>query len=793
MKPVHLLIAAVLSGSPFLHAEEAPEAPFAAMTPDLVRAFEIEVMEKVADLALIPPVINTSPLPEYDYDQLDYGMTIGIARTPKGRLWAAWVAGGDSPEAFFVVNSSDDDGETWSKPRLVIDAQSRNLPRPRSILVGNLWTDPTGRLWLIFDQSMDMFDGRGGVWATICENPDADEPVWSAPRRLWHGVTLNKPIILTSGEWMLPISLDQRGGLDVFKGCFTGLDSLRGANVFVSIDKGATWERRGAATFPNPDWHEHMVVERKDGSLWMLARTGKGLMETVSTDGGRIWAEPTPSAINHPVARFHVRRLASGKILLIKHGATIETHEGRSQLTAWLSDDEGTTWRGGLMLDERKGISYPDGFQAPDGTIYISYDRNRSIDGEILMARFTEEDILAKTITSPKSKLKILISRPLGREVAALPGFKGPTPGVKRDVSLPTVDLSGENGRHAIVAAGTLEVYQGHCDTVLLPDGKTMFTAWCLGHARWIGPLAKSEDAGLTWSAPLEVPANWATTSNTPALHRLVAPDGRDRLFCFADGLDWSRKGKPPYPMHQSVSEDEGKTWTPMAPNGVEGEVPPKTILSFDEGKRLILWSDLPGYIVQSESLDGGLSWSPEERILRVPDRWGQPAVTRSPDGKMLLMLLRENSRKHQSLFSVSIDHAKTWSEPRELPAALTGDRHVIKAAPDGRLVVAFRDMAVSSGTYGHYVAWVGRFEDIIEGREGDYRIKLLHNAARTKEDLAGKGDSDCGYSDLELLPDGTFVATTYLKYAAGPEKHSVVNTRFTLAETDALLKTPVQ
>ena len=74
----------------------------------------------------------------------------------------------------------------------------------------------------------------------------------------------------------------------------------------------------------------------------------------------------------------------------------------RSLLTAWLSDDDGKTWRGGLMLDERTGVSYPDGFQAPDGTIYISWDRNRSTDGEILMARFTEEDVLAKALKGPK-------------------------------------------------------------------------------------------------------------------------------------------------------------------------------------------------------------------------------------------------------------------------------------------------------------------------------------------------------------------------------------------------------
>lgn len=389
--------------------------PLAAAEP-ITRSPQIAEMEKIADYALVPPTLNTSPLPKYDYDQLDYGMTIGIERTPGERLWACWVAGGDSPKAFFVLATSDDDGETWSKPRLVIDAHDQSLPAERSVLVGNLWTDPLGRLWLIFDQSMDMFDGRAGVWAAVCENPDAKEPTWSKPRRIWHGVTLNKPTVLKSGEWMLPISLDQRPGFGKFKGCFAELDPLRGANVFVSSDRGETWQRRGAAQFPNPDWHEHMIVERQDGSLWMLARTAKGLMETTSTDGGRTWAKPQAAAIQHPVARFHVRRLASGRLLLVKHGKTIDAHEGRSQLTAWLSDDDGRTWQGGLMLDERTGISYPDGFQAPDGTLYISYDRNRATDGEILLARFTEDDILKRELVGAKSKLRMLISRPQARD-----------------------------------------------------------------------------------------------------------------------------------------------------------------------------------------------------------------------------------------------------------------------------------------------------------------------------------------------------------------------------------------
>ena len=69
------------------------------------------------------------------------------------------------------------------------------------------------------------------------------------------------------------------------------------------------------------------------------------------------------------------------------------------------------------IVPERKGTVGNGGhpskvFRCRDGTIYISYDRNRATDGEILLARFTEEDILAKKPVGPKSKLKMLISKP---------------------------------------------------------------------------------------------------------------------------------------------------------------------------------------------------------------------------------------------------------------------------------------------------------------------------------------------------------------------------------------------
>jgi len=297
----------------------------------------------------------------------------------------------------------------------VIDPHNPALDQKRRTIVGNLWLDPTGKLWLFFDQAMTYFDGRAGLWYTVCENPDSDDPEWTEPVRIWHGCALNKPVILADGTWMLPVSLWDRGKIkhESHKDAFPELDTFRMANVFISTDEGKTWERSGGIRFPKPQFDEHHIIERGNGTLWMTARTADGIWESVSSDKGKTWSEPR-KYMEHIGSRHFIRRLQSGRLLLVKHGGLKERTRFRSKLTAYLSDDDGKTWRGGLMLDERRGVSYPDGFQAPDGTIYISYDRNRDTDGEILMARFREEDILAKHFQSPAATSKLLISKPRG-------------------------------------------------------------------------------------------------------------------------------------------------------------------------------------------------------------------------------------------------------------------------------------------------------------------------------------------------------------------------------------------
>src|SRR5690606_39595072 len=98
------------------------------------------------------------------------------------------------------------------------------------------------------------------------------------------------------------------------------------------------------------------------------------------------------------------------------HGPMDKLLPRRSHLTAFLSDDEGQTWTGGLVLDERGMISYPDGFQDADGVISIIYDNNRYGQAEVLMARFREEDVLAGKFQSADARSRLIVSKATGKK-----------------------------------------------------------------------------------------------------------------------------------------------------------------------------------------------------------------------------------------------------------------------------------------------------------------------------------------------------------------------------------------
>ena len=345
------------------------------------------------------------------------------------------------------------------------------------------------------------------------------------------------------------------------------------------------------------------------------------------------------------------------------------------------------------------------------------------------------------------------------------------------------IDFTEQTQRHVVIAEGTEEVYQGHPTTVLLSDDRTMLCVWCINHGGHGGPLARSEDGGLTWQR-VGTPDDWQKVHNCPSIYRLTDPAGVERSFVFAARAD----GDPT--MQQTYSKDGGHTWTPYRSIGEFSCIMAfTTIMRLKNGDYLGLYprgkddrDQTPLKMWQSLSKDGGLTWGEPtlfaEDVARGRDP-DEPELVRSPDGSQLLCLFRENLRKGHSLMKTSDDEGATWSDLRETPWGLTGDRHKARYAHDSRLVVAFRDMASGSTAKGSFVVWIGTYDDIVAGRPGQFRFKLLHQH--------GPHEHDCGYPGLELLPDGTFVATTYVKYRPGPEQNSVVSVRFNLSELDEI------
>ena len=306
---------------------------------------------------------------------------------------------GEDRHNHVLVATSADAGRTWSPVRLVIDPDGDG---PVRAFDPCLWHDPLGRLWLFWAQGYEGHtDRRSGVWAMTTMQSSADDPLWSEPVRICDGIMMNKPTVLSSGEWLLPVARWKREG---------------SAGVHCSLDQGTAWSLRGQATVPQDtdrSCDEHIIVELKDGRLWMWVRTAYGIGQSVSDDQGATWSPVEPSRIPHPTSRFFLRRLLSGNILLVKNGP-MGRRTGRSHLTAFLSEDDGHSWVGGLLLDERDGVSYPDGAQTPDGTIYIVYDFDRSGAKEILMARFAEDDVAQGPCKSRVAALRVLVNKATG-------------------------------------------------------------------------------------------------------------------------------------------------------------------------------------------------------------------------------------------------------------------------------------------------------------------------------------------------------------------------------------------
>lgn len=372
--------------------------------------------------ALLQGKVTVNPTnPSYtDERQLQRTCT-GLARTAKGRIFMSYFSAIDHADEgagnYIMLMSSDDGGQSFQN-RVVIEPPNKANTRVYDCVP---WVDDLERLWIFYAQSYRSIDGRDGVWAVRCDNPDDDDMVFTQPRRISNGVLATAPIITSKGEWLFPTAVwDPKcaHGSDKGNMIINWLPDEVGVSVYRSTDRGERFERIASKIrFPYSVFDEPCMVERRDGSLMMWIRGMNCTAHTFSYDGGYTWTIPVQNLkMNLPNSRFHLGKLKSGNLLLLCNykADMFSFFGGRNNLTALISKDDGETWEGFLMIDEREGSEQPDFVEGSDGFIYIAYGRAPQLAGESMLAIVTEEDILAGELTNPKSKLRIVAGKSTG-------------------------------------------------------------------------------------------------------------------------------------------------------------------------------------------------------------------------------------------------------------------------------------------------------------------------------------------------------------------------------------------
>jgi hypothetical protein len=396
---------------------------------------------------------------------------------------------------------------------------------------------------------------------------------------------------------------------------------------------------------------------------------------------------------------------------------------------------------------------------------------------------------------------------------------------VERGFSIPMLDLDQATAVHRVVARDLDKPgqYLGHPTTVLLDDQKTLLVTFPTGHGRGEMRLMRSDDGGLTWA---QMSSPGITLDEVPTLFKLQRPDGKTRLLITTcvprDGtFQWT------------YSDDAGETWTPIASkdiglkNGIIVALASLWSVQDATGQPTGVWRgafhdfQFDNYtidltLVADQAAAGGYrcDWTMAKRIeygssagLARARQAGlcEPGVIPSPDGKTIALLFRPQHKKTNAMISFSDDQGLTFSDPVELPGSLTGERHVGKYAPDGRLLICFRDYSPlnpGNPSHGDWVGWVGTWDDLMHGTPGQYRVRLKNNFGNS----TNNGIGDCGYTGVELLPDATFVCVTYGHWdrnsQSPPDRGTaeergrapyILATRFRLEQLDAWVKDPAR
>ena len=409
-----------------------------------VFAIMVMAMAFVANATDAPLSVKPNAKPDakvYGTKVLDFTKITGLETTASGRLWAAVLCDGEDATGYTMLAYSDVQGKKWIEPVLVLDARAEK----HSVRNAVLWNSPAGELWLFYTVFDGFYDGRGSMWSMVCKNPDDATPTWSEPAYMGVGICSGKPVVASDGSWVLPAALWSREVMGYDKYAYINnkwetprfaspyldkyheLDSKRGAGTYVSHDNGASWEEHlgkvSCSDLVKGRYNNPQLFVTDNSSIYMVLRaSGTAWCYFAKSSNGKSWGK-SARYVSAPDQNFAVQRLPDGRLLMVRN-ARFDRHlywrpEG---LFAYLSDDFGETWYGGLRVDTTLFGVEPVVALGKNGEIYIAYHNDPEGKSIVQLVTTSAAEIDAATAddrNEPKDKRAVLTGGKAAARAAA--------------------------------------------------------------------------------------------------------------------------------------------------------------------------------------------------------------------------------------------------------------------------------------------------------------------------------------------------------------------------------------